>query len=459
MSQQADDRPEQLFVLTRHAPKSDRVNRQQQRPRGSLIYRKGSKPNWADDDDSSEGEIQPQRRFRPKKAREPVKMEKIQRSRRPAEPVVVSSRTIASAVVVKKEKGVQDEEAVEDQPAPKPKKEIDIDLSKLEIPEGPEGDSDEDEESSDDDADDRRAQLRRRKMQKMKEEEERKAKLKEEQKEADQDEDEDEDEDEDSEYESESEEEPQRTMLKPVFVSKRQRQTIEERAKMEEEEAAYEEEQRQRDKERKQQATKLVIEQLKLEEEAKLKAAEEEMPDDTDGINEDEEIKAWKLRELRRMKREQDFREHHKKEQEEIEKRRNMTDEEIAALNRNKPEKERGKMRFLQKYFHKGAFFQDEDHAIFKRDFNEATGLDKEVDRERLPKVLQVKNFGLMSRTKYTHLVDQDTTFASKSKHELQEEERLKEKNFAFKRKLAGTGRVDEAFRKRSRKKEASSSS
>jgi microfibrillar-associated protein 1 len=36
----------------------------------------------------------------------------------------------------------------------------------------------------------------------------------------------------------------------------------------------------------------------------------------------------------------------------------------------------------------------------------------QEVDMEMLPKVLQVRKFGLAGRTKYTHLADQDTTKA-----------------------------------------------
>lgn len=46
-----------------------------------------------------------------------------------------------------------------------------------------------------------------------------------------------------------------------------------------------------------------------------------------------------------------------------------------------------------------------------RRDYTEAT--ESTIDMTMLPKVMQVKNFGKRSRTKYTHLVDQDTTISS----------------------------------------------
>ena len=51
-------------------------------------------------------------------------------------------------------------------------------------------------------------------------------------------------------------------------------------------------------------------------------------------------------------------------------------------------------------------FFQE---GILKRD-NSAATLEDKFDKTVLPKVMQVKNFGRSGRTKYTHLVDQDTT-------------------------------------------------
>ena len=60
------------------------------------------------------------------------------------------------------------------------------------------------------------------------------------------------------------------------------------------------------------------------------------------------------------------------------------------------------------------------DVTVFGRDFSDPTGEDK-VDKSMLPKIMQVKKFGLSGRTKWTHLVNEDTTnfddpWASKDK-------------------------------------------
>ena len=53
--------------------------------------------------------------------------------------------------------------------------------------------------------------------------------------------------------------------------------------------------------------------------------------------------------------------------------------------------------------------FQDDEDQVYKRDFAVPT-LEDHFDKTVLPKVMQVKNFGRSGRTKYTHLVDQDTS-------------------------------------------------
>lgn len=99
-----------------------------------------------------------------------------------------------------------------------------------------------------------------------------------------------------------------------------------------------------------------------------------------------------------------------------MERRRNLTDAERAAedaaLGLNQP-KEKAKWRFMQKYYHKGAFYMDDESIrdatdVRLRAADAATGEDK-FDIAALPKVMQVKagKFGRAGQTKYTHLLDQ----------------------------------------------------
>ena len=83
------------------------------------------------------------------------------------------------------------------------------------------------------------------------------------------------------------------------------------------------------------------------------------LTDDEDG---ETEYEIWKLRELKRIKRDREERESEEKGRQEMERIRNMTEEERRAEFRNNPKQitnkaPKGKYRFLQKYFHRGAFY------------------------------------------------------------------------------------------------------
>ncbi|XP_059646470.1 uncharacterized protein LOC132293145 [Cornus florida] len=234
-----------------------------------------------------------------------------------------------------------------------------------------------------------------------------------------------EEEEEESEYETDSEEEQMGiAMVKPVFVPKSERDTITERERLEAEERALEELVKKRLEERKVETKQIVVEEIRKDEEIqKNLELEANIADvDTDDeLNEAEEYEAWKAREIARIKRDRDDREAMLKEKEEIEKVRNMTEEERREWERKNPKSAphpKQKWRFMQKYYHKGAFFQSDpdDYAatagadgIYTRDFSAPTGEDK-MDKTILPKVMQVKHFGRSGRTKWTHLVNEDTT-------------------------------------------------
>lgn len=154
------------------------------------------------------------------------------------------------------------------------------------------------------------------------------------------------------------------------------------------------------------------------------------------------QLKAWKVREITRLKRDAEERERSMLEKAEILRRRNLTDEERRredeAAGRFEA-KEKPKMKFLQKYYHKGAFYIDEQSLrspedVRAKEYVEPT-LGDHVDKEKLPKILQVKNFGKRSRTKYTHLVDQDTTLRDSRRVDLRPDQRVLEK---YKNRMGG---------------------
>ncbi|SPQ93621.1 unnamed protein product (mitochondrion) [Plasmodiophora brassicae] len=228
-----------------------------------------------------------------------------------------------------------------------------------------------------------------------------------------------EEEEEETETEEEEEEDFQeygRPLIKPVFVARSNRKTTEERAAQDQLEREREERDQAQIAERKREATaKLidVIEREELEQEMAVKASLAERPDDTDYPDDEVEIEKWKLREMVRLLRDREERRLAEEEMQDTARRRTMSDAEIeaekAAARANAPEK--GKLKFLQRYHHKGAFYQDKvDTELLQRDYAAPTGVDAEIDRAALPAVLQVKNFGFASRTKYTHLADQDTS-------------------------------------------------
>ncbi|UYV65113.1 hypothetical protein LAZ67_3003153 [Cordylochernes scorpioides] len=225
----------------------------------------------------------------------------------------------------------------------------------------------------------------------------------------------DQEESEESEYESytDSEEEVGQR-LKPVFVRKQDRVTLQDKAKLSQKEKERENEAKKLVEERRRQTLKMLEDEMRKELAETVDPVQKLSEVCTDDENEEADYEAWKLRELKRIKRNKEEREAREREAMEIERLHSMTEEERKAELRANPKiitnkAVKGKYKFLQKYFHRGAFYLDDDQDVLKRDFSIAT-LEDQFDKTVLPKVMQVKNFGRSGRTKYTHLVDQDTT-------------------------------------------------
>lgn len=227
---------------------------------------------------------------------------------------------------------------------------------------------------------------------------------------------------EDSEEES-SEEEVPRRMMRPTFIKKSQRSALATKAvEVDPEIAARDEEER-----RKAAADAIVEEQIARDLAAKAAGKknwddDEEENDDVDtedDVDPEAEYAAWKLRELQRVMRERKAVEEREAEIAEIERRRNLTDEERKAedeayLKKQEEERgEKGEIGFMQQYHHKGAFFQDEAKELGLADRNlVGRRFVDETDRSLLPQSMQLRDMtklGKKGATKYKDLKSEDT--------------------------------------------------
>ncbi|ODQ54039.1 hypothetical protein SAICODRAFT_24370 [Saitoella complicata NRRL Y-17804] len=214
----------------------------------------------------------------------------------------------------------------------------------------------------------------------------------------------------DSEGEEESEEEAPRMLLKPTFVPKNKRSEV--KAEEPDPEAT--------EAKRKALSIALAEEQLKrdaAEAAAALNASEGAEVDDTDDLDPERERAEWKIRELGRIKRDREELIAREKEREEVERRRNMDEEERLSEDTEYVRAQR-EAKLAQRaeeagvaggrFWHKGAYYQDAD--ILKR---AAVGPveDERRNRDALPEYLKRnREAGKKGSTRHSTLKEQDTS-------------------------------------------------
>jgi microfibrillar-associated protein 1 len=213
-------------------------------------------------------------------------------------------------------------------------------------------------------------------------------------------------------------------LMRPVFVSKEDRKTIQDEFHKEMEEKALIEQQDKMKELKKKQTKELVNKYIeadsKKDENVLDDSDDSTMPDDTDNLDDLEEYEKWKLRELKRIKRQIEDDEKKLKERLEIERRRNLSNEQRKEENLRLGSDDtlrpfKSKINFLQRYYHRGAFYQSDAQAnldhVYNRDYNLPVAEDK-VDLSALPEIMQVRRGNLFKkgRSKYKHLTAEDTS-------------------------------------------------
>ncbi|CAD8180635.1 unnamed protein product [Paramecium octaurelia] len=223
------------------------------------------------------------------------------------------------------------------------------------------------------------------------------------------------DQDDQQEEEEFQEQQKEVELLKPVFVSRVQRDQLD---KIEEEEIRLKEEKAKNLERMRLENKILILNSVKAD---AAKAVNEDSDDGQQKLNDEDtldetEYALWKIRELKRIKQFNDEKNKYQIEKAEIERRRNLTDmqriQEDFKLGSDKTKMEdKTKYVFMQKYYNTGAFYKDMDDPIFQRDYNLPVGEDL-WRKDNLPQILQKRRgeFGKKGNSKYTHLTQEDTT-------------------------------------------------
>lgn len=236
---------------------------------------------------------------------------------------------------------------------------------------------------------------------------------------------------------TDSSEDEESVVAKPIYVPRHKRGTIKSVEDLEEEERAKEEKRKVVEEKRKIES-RIMVQQLiqtgtskneSISLDDEITGARNAIPDDDDDASVDRLQDEWEVRELERMVQLVDTEVARQREQQELDRRRKMTDEErlnedLKAGRYKRPGIQREivqdsakSKKHLQRYYHRGAFYMDEkewDEGDIRgkaRDYAVAvTGSDK-IDRDILPKVMQVKNFGRANQNrKYKGLSAEDTS-------------------------------------------------
>ena len=201
------------------------------------------------------------------------------------------------------------------------------------------------------------------------------------------------------------EEDDSRFDLELAFVAKDKRKTVQV-----EESSDSEIEARMRRREAKKLAKEAIKNDVEEVTEEVDVFAEPPAPDTNDTLaDQEEEYRLWVEREIERIRQEILIKARFDLDAAKTAQRRKMTDKELVP----EEKKQRGHMKYMQKYHHRGAYIRDDSEQareILQRDFTAPVG-DDLIDKTLLPESLRVRGeLSERPKTKWTNLRNEDTT-------------------------------------------------